>query len=144
VDVGIRILLVDDHAVVRQGVTSLFATLRPEWTVSEAADGAQARESVKRMKPDLVLMDITMPDASGLEVASYLRGMGYSRPILIFAMRGSTRLTTDARNAGAQGYVLKSQGINDIVRAIDTLLAGGTFFGAPSPAMPPKALDSGL
>jgi len=54
------------------------------------------------------------------------------------------RLTTDARNAGAQDYVLKSQGINDILRGIDTLLAGGTFFGAPSPAMPPKALDSGL
>ena len=141
---GIRILLVDDHAVVRQGITSLFATLRPEWTVSEAADGAQARESVKRMKPDLVLMDITMPDASGLEVAADLRGMGYSRPILIFTMHSLTRLTTDARNAGAQGYVLKSQGINDILRAIDTLLAGGTFFGAPSPAMAPKVLDSGL
>ena len=141
---GIRILLVDDHAVVRQGITSLFATLRPEWTVSEASDGVQARESMKGMEPDLVLMDVTMPDASGLELASCLRGMGYSRPILIFTMHSSTRLATDARTAGAQGYVLKSQGIDEIVRAIDTLLAGGTFFGAPSPAMPPKALDSGL
>lgn len=133
-----QILLVDDHVIVREGVKSLLATMRPEWTISEAGDGARARDLVRETTPDLVVMDITMPDASGLEVASDLRRIGYSHPILIFTMHSSVRLTTETRNAGAQGYVLKSQAIHDLVRAIDILLAGGTFFGAPSPAIPAR------
>jgi DNA-binding NarL/FixJ family response regulator len=76
-------------------------------------------------------MDITLPGTSGLEVVSGLRKSGFRRPVLVFTMHKSDQLENDTRGAGAQGYVLKSQAVEDLVRAMDTLLANGTFFGAP-------------
>lgn len=127
-----RILIVDDHQIVREGVRSLIGTMRPGWTILEAGDGAQATQVIQKENPDLLVLDITMPGVSGLEVASQLRKRGFDRPILMFTMHKSERLGIDAREAGAQGYVLKSQAVEDLVRAIDTLLSGGTFFEQPS------------
>ena len=131
----IQILVVDDHQIVRQGVRSLLNTLRPEWSIAEAQDANHAIEMVKTYPPSLVIMDITMPGFSGLEAVSILRKSGFNPPVLIFTMHKSAQLGNDTRGAGAQGYVLKSQAVEDLVRAIDALLAGGTFFGAPSPAL---------
>jgi two-component system invasion response regulator UvrY len=127
-----RILIADDHGIVREGVRSLLRTSRPEWEILEAADGIQTIEVTRDLKPDLVVMDITMPGLSGLDVVSRLRKMMLGCPILMFTMHESPRLGIEARQAGAQGYVLKSQAVENLVRAIDILLAGGTFFGAPS------------
>lgn len=124
-----EILIVDDHQIVREGVRSLLATLRPAWTVSEAPDGPQAMAMIRNAAPDLVIMDITMPGLSGFEVASRLRKSGFNRPILMFTMHKSAQLKNEAQEAGTQGYVVKSQAVEDLVRAIDALLAGGTFFG---------------
>jgi two-component system invasion response regulator UvrY len=129
--VSTEILVVDDHQVVRQGVRSLIGSLRPEWTVSEAEDGIRATEAIRYRNPDVVIMDITMPGASGLETVSALRKAGFDRPVLMFTMHKSDQLGTETKQAGAQGYVLKSQAVEDLVKAIDVLLAGGTFFGTP-------------
>lgn len=126
-----RILIVDDHQIVREGVRSLLNTARPEWELSQAADGTQAVVAIWGGNPDLVIMDITMPGLSGFEVIAKLRSEGFDRPILIFTMHKSKQLGKDARNAGAQGYVLKSEAVEDLVRAIDMLLGGGTFYGSP-------------
>lgn len=123
------ILVVDDHQIVREGVRSLLGALRPAWSVSEAADGTEAMNLIKNAVPDLVIMDITMPLLSGFEVVSRLRKLGFDRPILMFTMHKSAQLTNEAKEAGSQGYVVKSQAVEDLVRAIDALLAGGTFFG---------------
>lgn len=123
-----NILVVDDHEIVREGVRSLLAASRPDWTISEAASGSQAVDSVRKNTPDLVIMDVTMPDASGFEVTSRLREIGFDRPVLIFTMHQSGRLITDVREAGGQGFVMKSQASEDLLRAIDILLSGGTFF----------------
>ena len=128
---AIQILIVDDHQIVREGVRSLLTALRPAWAVSEAGDGMRAIELIRNHNPDLVVMDITMPDSSGLEVVARLRKLGFDRPILMFTMHKSERLGSEARQAGAQGYVLKSQAVDDLIRAIDILFAGGTFFGVP-------------
>jgi two-component system invasion response regulator UvrY len=130
----IQILIVDDHQIVREGVRRLLDVVRPEWSITEAQDASQALELLKTYTPNLVIMDITMPGFSGLEAVSILRKSGFNPPVLIFTMHKSTQLGNDTRGAGAQGYVLKSQAVEDLVRAIDALLAGGTFFGAPSPA----------
>lgn len=131
------ILIVDDHHIVREGVRSVLETLRPGWKISEAANGAQAIEAVRAKTPDLVIMDVTMPDATGFEVTSRLRESGFVPPILMFTMHQSQRLAMDVREAGGQGYVLKSQATDDLVRAIDIVLGGGTFFeGTPSPETP--------
>jgi two-component system invasion response regulator UvrY len=135
---GARILIVDDHQVVRQGVRSLLAQFRPEWEIcGEASNASEALEAVTNLQPDVVVLDITMPGRSGLELASHIRTLGLSCQILIFTMHHSQRLGGDIRAAGAQGYVLKSQAAQDLVLAIERILAGGTFFGAPTePAAP--------
>jgi DNA-binding NarL/FixJ family response regulator len=106
--------------------------LRPDWEIcGEATDGHQAIESVQRLKPDLVILDITMPGMSGLEASSRMRKLGLTIPVLIFTTHQSERLETEVRQAGAQGFVLKSQAARQLVHAIDRILAGGTFFEAP-------------
>lgn len=124
------ILIVDDHQIVREGVRGLLAAMRPTWSVSEAGSGAEAMELIQKAAPNLIIMDITMPGFSGFEVVSRLRKTGFDRPILMFTMHKSAQLTNEAKEAGAQGYVVKSQAVEDLLRAIDALLAGGTFFGS--------------
>lgn len=127
-----QILIVDDHEVLREGLKSLLAKSRPDWEISgEAADGEQAIHLTQELKPDVIILDITMPRMSGLEAASRMRKMGLSTPVLIFTTHHSGRLDAEVRQVGAQGYVLKSQAARDLVQAIDAVLGGGTFFGAP-------------
>jgi DNA-binding NarL/FixJ family response regulator len=128
-----RILIVDDHEVVRQGVRSMLLRARPEWEIcGEATDGKQAIEAVQRQKPDVVILDVTMPTMSGLQAAPQIAKLAPGCRILIFTMHESERITKDVRAAGAHGYVQKSQAGRDLVVAIDALLAGGTFFGGKS------------
>ena len=128
---GPRILIVDDHQIVRRGVRTLLADMRPEWEVCGEADNAEeALRAIQTLEPDLTVLDITMPGASGLELASQVRDLHLASKIVIFTMHHSERLGIDVRAAGAQGYVLKSQAANDLVDAIEHILAGGTFYGS--------------
>jgi DNA-binding NarL/FixJ family response regulator len=127
-----RILIVDDHEIVREGLRSHLAKSRPDWDIcGEATDGVQAIAFTQELKPDLVILDITMPRMSGLEASSRMRKLGLTVPVLIFTTHDSERLATEVRDAGAQGYVMKSQAVRYLLQAVDTILAGGTFFGAP-------------
>lgn len=127
-----RILIVDDHEILREGLKSLLAKVRPDWEIcGEGTDGNQAIQLAEQLKPDLVILDITMPSMSGLEASSQMRKRGLTTPVLIFTTHYSEILGDEARQAGAQGYVLKSQAAHDLVVAIDAILAGGTFFGTP-------------
>jgi DNA-binding NarL/FixJ family response regulator len=133
-----RILIADDHEVLREGLKSLLAKARPEWQIcGEATDGTQALDLVSVLKPDLVILDISMPGMSGLETAVEMRRRGVNSPLLIFTTHESGRLEADVRKVGAQGYVLKSQAARNLVLAIDALLSGGTFFGPPPEASAP-------
>ena len=131
-----RILIVDDHDVVRQGVRSFLAS-RPDWEVcGEAADGQPAIDAVAALKPDLVILDITMPHMSGLEAAPQIARMAPATRILIFTMHESQRMEFDVREAGAHGFVQKSQAARDLITAVESLLSGGTFFGRQISAEP--------
>jgi two-component system, NarL family, nitrate/nitrite response regulator NarL len=128
---GPRILIVDDHQIVRRGVPTLLADMRPEWEVcGEAGDAEEALKAIQTLEPDLTVVDITMPGASGLELASRVRDLHLSSKMVLFTMHRSERLDIDVRAAGAQGYVLKSQAANDLVDAIEPILARGTFYGS--------------
>lgn len=126
-----RILIVDDHEVLREGLKALLARVRPEWGIcGEGIDGKQAIRLAQELKPDLVVLDISMPGMSGLEACSQMRAMGMATPVLIFTTHSSGLLGAEVRDAGAQGYVVKSQAAHNLMVAIETILAGGTFFGS--------------
>jgi DNA-binding NarL/FixJ family response regulator len=126
-----RILIVDDHEVVREGIRTLINRARPQWDVcGEAVNASEAIEASRTLRPDVTVLDITLPGMSGLEAASSICALG-SR-VLMFTMHESKHLATDVYRAGAQGLVLKSQAGKDLIRAIERLLGGGTFFGSES------------
>lgn len=125
-----KVLIVDDHEIVREGIRNLLSRSRPEWEIcGEATNGKEAVDAVRTLGPDVVVLDITMPEMSGLEAASRIATLGVRSRVLIFTMHESDRLVTEVRSVGAQGYVIKSQASRDLILAIDRLLAGGTFFG---------------
>ena len=124
-----RILIVDDHEIVREGIRTLLTRSRPQWEIcGEAINGQLAIEAVKTLKPDIVILDVTMPVMSGLEAAPRIVALGLGSRVLIFTMHQSETFVSEVRNTGAQGYVVKSQASRDLILAIDSLLAGGTFF----------------
>lgn len=126
-----RILLVDDHEIVREGIRTLIARSRPQWEIcGEARNGEEALEAVRTLKPDIVILDITMPKMSGLEAAPRIAELGLGCRVLMFTMHDSERLSHEVRQAEAQGLVLKSEAARDLIRAVDRLLAGGTFFNS--------------
>lgn len=137
------ILIVDDHEIVRQAIRTILANLRPGWVICrESKNGQEAIEAVKELNPDLVILDINMPVMSGLEAARRISKMKLDCRILVFTIHESAGLMGEVRTAGAHGFVVKSQAARDLVQALDTLLAGGTFFNPTSQSL--LAEDSGL
>jgi DNA-binding NarL/FixJ family response regulator len=143
-----KILIVDDHEVVREGIRTLINRARPQWQV--CGEGTNAREAIelsRTLKPDVTVLDVTMPGMSGLEAASAIFASG-SR-VLMFTMHESEHLAAEVSQAGAQGFVLKSQAGKDLIRAIERLLGGGTFFGSEfdphenASGLPPSGTLSG-
>ena len=125
----VRVLIVDDHEIVREGISQLIARSRPEWLIcGQASNGEQAIELVQALMPDVVILDISMPKVNGLQVAAKIAAMQLHSRVLMFTMHESERLARDVQAAGAQGVVLKSQAARDLIRAMDHLLAGETFF----------------
>lgn len=137
---GAKILVVDDHEVMRKGVRSLIEESGREWEVcGEAATGAEAIVAVKTMRPDVVILDIGLPGMSGIEAASHIRALELGCRVLLFTMYESKSIAADARESGAQGYVMKSQAARHLTRAIEALLAGGVFFGGPEGGPNPES-----
>ena len=126
---AVKILLADDHEVVRQGLRTILKA-RPDWEiVGEAENGQDAIDAVRDLKPDVVILDITMPVMSGLEATQAIVNLRVGTQVLIFTMHDSKSLVKAVRKAGADGYVLKSRAARDLIRAVDAMLGGGTFFG---------------
>jgi DNA-binding NarL/FixJ family response regulator len=126
-----KILIVDDHEVVREGIRTLITRARPEWVVcGEATNARQAIEVARTSMPDVTVLDITMPGMRGLEAASYIVASG-SR-VMMFTLHESEHLAAEVAQAGAHGFVLKSQAGKDLIWGIERLLGGGTFFGSDS------------
>ncbi|HKX32111.1 MAG TPA: response regulator transcription factor [Blastocatellia bacterium] len=127
---SLRILIADDHEVVRRGLRALLAT-RTNWEVAgEATNGRQAVEEAKRLAPDLVIMDITMPEMNGLEATRQIRSAVPQAQILILSVHDSEQLVHEVLEAGARGYMLKSDAGRDLIVAIDALCENRPFFTA--------------
>ena len=123
-----RILVADDHAVVRRGVRSLLET-EPGLEVSyEAADGLEALDCVKKHRPDLVLLDLTMPELNGLDAVREIREASPETNILILTMHFSEDVAREAFRCGAHGYVLKSDADVDLLSAVRHVQQRKPFF----------------
>jgi DNA-binding NarL/FixJ family response regulator len=130
---GARIIIADDHEIVREGIRRILTHLRPDWEIcGEAGSGIQAIELVKSVKPNVVILDITMPGMNGLEAARLISKLNTGCRILIFTVHDSEWLKAEIRDNEAHGYVQKSQVSRDLVTAVETLLGGGTFFSESS------------
>lgn len=129
----IRLLLVDDHPVVREGLRSCFARLPQLKIVGEAASGEEALRVVTRLKPDVVLMDINLPGINGLTTAARLRKLAPRAQVLILSVHENREYLAEVARCGASGYVLKDAPPTELVRAIESVHRGEGFF-SPSVA----------
>src|SRR3954468_13191831 len=117
-----KIFLIDDHEIVRDGVRRLFSTMRPEWEIcGEAANGEEALARLCECESDIILVDVSLPGMNGFEITRRLRDLGHPAPVLLFTMDESESLHLEARKAGAQGCVRKSQAGCDLIAAVDIL-----------------------
>jgi DNA-binding NarL/FixJ family response regulator len=134
----IKLLLVDDHPVVRKGINSCLARHEHLQIVGEAADGVEALKKARELMPDIVLMDIDMPQKDGLEVTELLRKELPKIKVLILSMHSNTEYVMRIIQSGASGYILKEAPTEELVRAIDIINTGEAFF---SPEVARAALN---
>ncbi|HET7069863.1 MAG TPA: response regulator transcription factor [Nocardioides sp.] len=125
----IRILVADDHPVVRGGLVALLRTIEGLEVVGEASDGATAVREAQLTRPDVVLMDVRMPDLDGVEATRRIRAAVPSTRVLMLTMYDDDATVFTAMQAGAQGYLLKEAEQDEIVRAVRAVVAGEAIFG---------------
>lgn len=124
----LRLLLADDHEIVRKGLRSVLEAQRDCEVVGEAADGRQAIALVKELSPDIVILDISMPLLNGLEATRQILKIRPQTKVLILTMHESDPLIRDVLDAGARGYILKTDAGRDLVSAVESLRRNKTFF----------------
>ena len=124
----LKILVADDHDVVRRGIRALLED-QPGWEVcAEATNGRQAVEKVKQLKPDVVVLDVTMPELNGLEAARQIRKLFPNVEVLILTMHDSEQVAQEVIKTGARGYILKSDAGRDLVTAVQAVSRHKNFF----------------
>src|SRR5450830_1189927 len=126
----IRVALVDDHSLVRDGIKALLAIMPALEVVGEAESGAEALEMVRRCQPDLLLVDIGLKDMNGLELTRVLSKTYPLLKILVLSMYDNTEYVSESVRSGASGYVLKNSPSREIIAAIEAVASGGTFYSA--------------
>lgn len=123
----IRVMLVDDHVLVREGVRTLLEAQSDVEVVAEAANGAEALEKARTSQPDVVLMDIGMPGMSGLEATRLIRQSVPGARILVVTIHSSDDYFFRILDAGASGYILKEAAFSDLISAVRAVYHGGVF-----------------
>jgi DNA-binding NarL/FixJ family response regulator len=126
--IPVRLVLADDHEIMRVGLRSLLESQHNWSVVGEAVDGEEAVEMVLSLKPDVALLDIAMPKLSGLEAARQILIQVPRTKILLLSAHDSTQVIADVLDSGAKGYVLKSDAARDLVAAVQALYSNQTFF----------------
>lgn len=135
----IRVLLADDHQVVREGLRALLRAASGIDVVGEAGDGLQAVELAERLRPDVVVMDIGLPHLNGVEAAARVRRGSPRTQVVMLSMHDDAPTVERALQAGARGYVLKGRGVESLVGALRTVHRGETWL---SPELAAKPLSA--
>jgi DNA-binding NarL/FixJ family response regulator len=123
----IRLIIVDDHLLFREGLKSLMATLPDVSVVGEAEDGRSGIALAQETQPDLVLMDVSMPDMNGIEATRRIVGASDGARVMALSMHPDRQFVSQMLQAGARGYVIKSCAFDEVHHAIDTVVAGEIY-----------------
>ncbi|MEO6182885.1 MAG: response regulator transcription factor [Verrucomicrobiota bacterium] len=134
-----KILLVDDHPLMRRGQADLLNREEDFAVCGEAGTARAAMEAIAKLKPDLVLLDMALPDKDGLEVIKDIQALHPGLPVLAMSMQDESLYAARVLRAGGRGYVMKAEGLERLASAIRTVLSGGV---ALSPRMSAKVLES--
>lgn len=129
----IRVLIADDHALVREGVRAILANEGDMEIVATAEDGQEAVELIDEHHPDVVVMDISMPRLNGIHATEVIHRSGASTGIVILSMHANAALVSQALRMGARGYVLKSKASDELPKAIRVAHQGDIFISSAIP-----------
>lgn len=133
----IRVLVADDHAVLRSGLKLLISTQPDMLVVGEAGDFLSAREKILTLRPDVVIQDLSMPGGNGVKVIEDLSREIPETRLVVLTMHDDASMFCAAFAAGAAGYVVKSAADTELLTAVRTVAAGGTFVNLPgNPGLP--------
>lgn len=135
-------LIVDDHATLRRGLRALLGT-HPGWICcAEAGSGEEAIRLAAELKPDVILMDVSMPGVGGIKATKTIHEASPTIGILLLTLHESTELLRAGLSAGAVAYVLKSDGEDELINALETVIRGGTYVThSISPSVAAKIVD---
>ncbi|MEK6477155.1 response regulator transcription factor [Catalinimonas sp. 4WD22] len=126
----IKATLADDHGVVRSGIKSLLESEGDIEVISEAENGQEALRQVKQLSPDLAILDVRMPEMTGLEVAKLIKKSGFTTKVLILSMHDDEDYILQAVESGASGYLLKGSSKEEFLKAVRTVHRGEKYFSA--------------
>jgi DNA-binding NarL/FixJ family response regulator len=124
----LRVLIADDHVVVRKGVRSILESRADVVVSGEASNGKEALEKALELKPDLIVLDVSMPVMDGISAAKEIKKVLPKTPILILSMHSGREMVRAAQAAGAQGFITKTDVAGVLLDAVDSLQKGETFF----------------
>lgn len=125
---NIRIVLADDHVLVRDGIKALLEDQEGLEVVAEASNGVEAIELLEKGLPDLLIVDIRMPEMNGIEVVRKVREKNWDVSTLVLSMHDSEEYVVQSVQAGADGYLLKGSSKNEFLKALNKVAAGGKYF----------------
>ena len=134
----ISVVIIDDHPVIRHGVTSVLKKQTDMHVVGESDTAATALPLIKEIKPDVVILDITMTGISGIDLIPYIKALSEETIIIIYSMHQNHDNIYRAFKAGAMGYILKADEIKDLITAVREVVQGRIFF---SKTLPEKLMD---
>jgi DNA-binding NarL/FixJ family response regulator len=133
-----RLILADDHALVRAGIRALLERLPDVTVVAETGDGREALQLIEQHRPDLALLDITMPGMNGLEIAARVSGVSPSTKILVLSVHAGEPFVAKALRAGVSGYLLKDSAATELTLAVNAISRGETYL---SPAISMQVVE---
>jgi DNA-binding NarL/FixJ family response regulator len=123
----IKIILADDHAIIRQGLEPLFEAEQGMELLAQAGNGREAWGLIESLRPDVAILDISMPEMTGIEVTRRVVNAGFNTQLVLLTMHEDPSAVLEAQEAGASGYVLKDNSFEELVQAVHVVAAGGSF-----------------
>lgn len=129
----IKVVLADDHIIFRQGLAELLASVADLSVIGQAANGEEAWRLLTELRPELAILDISMPAPSGIELAQKVRQQNLPTKVILLTMHHEAEAVTRALQAGVAGYVLKDNAFEELIAAVRAVIAGGAFFSASIP-----------